>query len=65
MCRGPARPNITDMTHRHERNVERTIRFWIAQQERNQRKGRQAARFKVHADTQGVRRQGPGAPPTR
>ncbi len=53
------------MTHRHERNVERTIRFWIAQQERNQRKGRQAARFKVHADTQGVRRQGPGAPSTR
>jgi hypothetical protein len=53
------------MTPRQERNVERAIRLWIAQQERSQRKSRQSGGFKVHADTPGVRRQSPGAPPTR
>ncbi len=53
------------MTYGHDRNVERTIRLWIAQQERSQRKSRQTTRFKVHADTPGVRRQSVVTPPAR
>jgi hypothetical protein len=33
--------------HGHERNVERTIRLWIAQQERNRRKAGQQGRAKA------------------
>ncbi len=47
---------MTAMTYGHERNVERKIRLWIVRQERDRRKGGQAARFKASRDTPGVRR---------
>lgn len=51
---------MTAMTYGHERNVERKIRLWIVRQERDRRKGGQAARFKASRDTPGVRRRHAG-----
>ncbi len=57
---------MMSMTHRHERNVERTIRLWIAQQERSQRKGGQLGRLKARGDVPAEQAQrGAIAPSTR
>jgi hypothetical protein len=45
-----------DDMHGHERSVERKIRLWVVQQERNLRKDGQSSRIKAHNDTPAVRR---------
>jgi hypothetical protein len=51
--------------HGHESIVERKIRLWIVEQERNQRRATRAARNKARRDTPVVRRRHPAEPPTR
>jgi hypothetical protein len=40
--------------HGHARPVERKIRLWIAQQERNRRREAQLGRLDAHGDALGV-----------
>jgi hypothetical protein len=52
------------MAHGHESSVERTIRLWIAQQERNRHKSGQLALTKGRGDAPGKRPQRTIAPPS-
>jgi hypothetical protein len=53
------------MAHGHERSVERTIRLWIAQQERNRHKSEQLNLTKGLGDAPAERPQRAIAPPAR
>ena len=52
------------MAHGHERSVERTIRLWIAQQERNRHKSERLALTKGRGNAPGKRSQRAIAPPS-